>query len=122
MPKKLGRPRKKPIIREKFLMPRPDLRKAVHKAPKVQVTLQLRHYVNQKPYGPGVVTVSKEMAQQFMQTEQEMAAQELSLVQQRAFIITAGPYGPIKREVPWQRFDTILNQSEVPLSAFGGTR
>ena len=76
----------------------------------VTVTLQLRHSVNGKFYGPGKVTVIQELADVFLNTEAEAASKELSLVRQEAFIIGMGPGGPVKRQVPWAKFDQLLTQ------------
>ena len=86
----------------------------------VGVTLQLRHHINGETYGPGDVRVSETLAQHFQHVESEAGEKELSLLQQRAFIIIAGPYGVRKQEVPWARFNEILERSEVPLGAIGG--
>lgn len=109
--------------RNKRIQPtsKPPLR-APHKKrdEKVEVQLQIRHHVNGKSYGPGMVRVPESLANQFLNTEARAADKELSLVQQRAYIITAGRYGPRKKEVPWARFDDILNRSEIPINQLGG--
>ena len=74
----------------------------------VTVTLQLRHPINGIFYGPGRVTVSRAQAEAFFNTEYEAASKELSLNQQQAFIIGWGPGGPVKRQVPVDRFEAIL--------------
>ena len=94
-----GRPRK-PIV-----APAPKPLKPVKL---ITVQLQLRHTVNGRAYGPGMVTVSESLARMFQNTEANTADKELSLVQQRAYIITFGPRGPQKRQVPWDKFNQIL--------------
>ena len=109
-----GRPRK-PVVAQAPKPPKP--------AKLVTVQLQLRHTVNGKNYGPGMVTVSESLARMFQNTEANVADKELSLVQQRAYIITFGPRGPQKRQVPWEKFNQILNgQSGTPLESMTGDR
>ena len=80
------------------------------KPQRVTVNLQLRHSVNGKFYGPGRVTVPQDFADTFLHTEAEANEKELSLNQQQAFIIGMGPGGPVKRQVPWAKFDQLLTQ------------
>ncbi|MGH7274520.1 MAG: hypothetical protein ACREIQ_08705, partial [Nitrospiria bacterium] len=76
----------------------------------ITVNLQMRHSVNGQFFGPGPVRVSQGLADAFLNTEYEAAQKELSLVQQQAFMIQYGPNGsPVKRQVPWERFNEILN-------------
>jgi uncharacterized Fe-S cluster-containing radical SAM superfamily enzyme len=53
----------------------------------------------------------------FLHTEAEAGKKELSLVQQQAFIIKFGRHGPVKQQVPWQQFDRILAQAEIPIDS-----
>ena len=80
------------------------------KSPKVTVMLQLRHSLNGVFYGPGRVTLPTEVADLFLNTEANAAEKELTLNQQQAFIIGMGPGGPVKRQVPWAKFDQLLTQ------------
>ena len=96
-------------------------RRAIPPKPKmVSVMLQLRHSINGRYFGPGRVTVTEKQAQNFLHVEQNAAEKELSLVQQRAYIIEFHNGVPIRREVPSQRFDDILMREEVPLHSMGG--
>ena len=86
------------------------------------VRLQLRHSVNGKFYGPGVVTVPEKKAQLFLNVEHEAALKEDSLVRQQAFIISFRNGVPVRREVPAQRFDDILAREELPLATMPSER
>ncbi len=89
----------------------PKVSPAINLKPqKVTVMLQLRHSVNGNFYGPGRVTLPQDMADLFLNTEANAAEKELSLNQQQAFIIGMGPGGPVKRQVPWAKFDQLLTQ------------
>ena len=110
---------KKPGPKPKLKAQQPDTKpqKPKSSAKLVTVTLQLRHSVNGISYGPGDVTVSENLAAMFLHTEANTADKELSLVQQRAYIISFTRHGPVKRQVPWAQFDRILGQMEVPLES-----
>ena len=88
----------------------------------ITVTLQMRHSFNGKFYGPGTVRVTPTKAQIFLNTEHEAGQKESSLSRQEAFIIGVGPGGPMKRQVPWAQFDTILSREELPLTHMEGRR
>lgn len=90
----------------------PETRKTPRKT-YIDVYLQLKHSVNGKSYGPGQVKISTGLADMFLHTEGRAIANEISLMQHRAFIIQAGPRGVFKREVSPARFDAILGQAEV---------
>ena len=88
----------------------------------VTVTLQMRHSFNGRFYGPGTVQVTPTKAQVFLNTEHEAVQKEASLTRQEAYIIGVGPGGPMKRQVPWAQFDTILSREELPLTHMEGRR
>ena len=88
----------------------------------VTVRLQLRHSVNGKFFGPGVVTVPEKKAQMFLNVEHEAALKEDSLVRQQAFIVSFRNGVPVRREVPAQRFDDILAREELPLDVMPSER
>ena len=81
----------------------------------VEVTLQMRHSINGRFFGPGPVRVTENDAQHFLNTEHVAAEKELSLVQERAFLIGMQNGVPVKREVPAQRFDSLLMREELPV-------
>ena len=115
-----GQPVEATVDREVYRKPRgrPPLPK-----PKVStVRLQLRHSVNGKFYGPGVVTIPEKKAQLFLNVEHEAALKEDSLVRQQAFIISFRNGAPVRREVPAQRFDDILAREELPLDTMPSER
>ena len=95
--------------------------KPAQKIPKVRVNLQLQHSVNGLNYGPGSVLVDENLANLFMNTEQQCAEKEMSLVQQQAFIIRMGRNGPVKQQVPWAQFDSILSREELPVQSIHQT-
>ena len=88
----------------------------------ITVTLQMRHSFNGRFYGPGTVQLTPTKAQVFLNTEHEAVQKEASLTRQEAYIIGVGPGGPVKRQVPWAQFDTILSREELPLTYMEGRR
>ena len=70
--------------------------------------LTMRHSVNGNFIGPGVVYLTKTKGEALLNTEYMAAEKEASLTQQRAYIIGFGAGGPMKRQVPWDQFDTII--------------
>ena len=100
-----GRRPEAQAIKAKFVPPVP-----VPKPEYQWVELQMRHSVNGVFYGPGRVRLLKNMAEAFLNTEFMAIEKEQSLNQQQAFIIGWGPGGPVKRQVPWAQFDTILQR------------
>ena len=102
--------------------PKPPRPKTVRppKPEMLTITLQMRHSINGVFYGPGRMTVPKSMAESFLNTEYMAAEKELSLQRQEAFIIGFGPSGPVKRQVPWAQFDTIMSREELPLQSMTG--
>ena len=77
----------------------------------ITITLQMRHSVNGKAYGPGIVQVSQGKAEAFMNTEHAAIQKELEMHQQQAFIVGFNRQGGMyKRQVPWAQFDTILGR------------
>ena len=81
----------------------------VEQAKWVTVNLAMRHSINGHFFGPGAVRVSPAQAEAFLNVEHEAAAKEYSLMQQQAFVLTFGPSGqPLKRQVPFERFDEVL--------------
>ena len=88
----------------------------------VVVTLQMRHSINGKFYGPGTVTLSEGKARTLLNTEHEAMHKEDSLVRQQAFIIQFRNGVPMRREVPAGQFDNILMREELPLTNMGGMR
>lgn len=88
----------------------------------VIVTLQMRHTINGRAYGPGTVTLSPSKAQAFLHTEHEALAKEDSLNRQQAFIIGFRGGVVMRREVPAARFDDLLMREELPIHSTGGDR
>lgn len=86
----------------------------------LQVVLQLRHSINGRNYGPGLVTCLADQAAEFLNTEAACADKERSLVQQQAFIVSFRDGMPTKRQVPWAQFDAIMGQTAIPIDAMGG--
>ena len=76
----------------------------------VTITLSMRHSINGKFYGPGTLTTTEAKARAFLNAEHAAQEKEMSLQRQEAYIIGVGPGGPVKRQVPWAQFDTILNR------------
>lgn len=92
--------------------------RAVTPKPKmIRVTLSLQHSVNGMFYGPGSVLLPELMAREFLNIEGKSAEKERSLMQEQAFVIVAGPYGPMKKQVPWAKFSDIMGQ-EGALTTF----
>ena len=89
--------------------------------PKVKLNLQLEHSINGQKYGPGPVIVDENLANMFMDTERMCYEKEISLQQQQAFIIRMGRNGPVKMQVPWAQFDTILSREELPMQSIHQT-
>ena len=96
---------------------------AYPKQPKIiTIHLTMRHSRNGVFYGPGAVRTTEEKAKSFLNTEHEAQAKELSLVQERAFIIGFQNGVPIRREVPAAQFDNILTREELPMGSVGNRR
>ena len=104
--------------------PDPELqvRKAQLPAPPkmVTITLLMRHSINGKFYGPGIVTLTESKANAFLNVEHEAQAKEASLFQERAFIVSFRGGVPVRREVPAAMFDTLLAREELPIQSMGG--
>lgn len=98
------------VPRKRYDKPKPPKPPAL-----VQVTLSLRHSLNGQFYGPGTIMLPEHKARRLLNTEQEAQEKELSLVQQRAFIMGFRNGVPMRREVPYQRFDEILTREELTL-------
>ncbi len=79
------------------------------------VTLQMRHSINGKFYGPGTLMLTEKEAQRFLNVEYEAMLKEDSLTRQQAFIISMHNGVPVRREVPTEQFDNILMREELPV-------
>ncbi len=73
----------------------------------VQVTLRMQHRINGVAYGPGVVRVSKSLADDMLHTEGHAVEVEEQFRGAKAAIIGArrGASGHTVREVPTETFD-----------------
>ena len=86
----------------------------------VTITLLMRHSINGRFYGPGIVTLTESKANAFLNVEHEAQAKEASLFQERAFIVSFRGGVPVRREVPAAMFDTLLAREELPIQSMGG--
>lgn len=83
----------------------------------VTITLTLQHRVNLDTYGPGQVTVPRELAQVLLEQESRMAVREKMLYEPRAGLIGQGgqriPVAP-------SFFDVALAQADHTIGTIGG--
>lgn len=113
-------PKKERIRRNRMLKRRADRRRQEHQAvpPEaaklpvggkfVTITLQLMHRINGLAYGPGQVTVEERVAQGLLGNESAAMRAEMKAVQSRAFIITSGPRGLVRKEIPVGHFNRAM--------------
>jgi len=80
--------------------------------PNMKVGLYMSHYVNGMRYGPGIVTLPRVLAQQFVREEQAQVEEERKLHGTRAALIGGvGPTGAHSViEVPPETFDYSLGE------------
>lgn len=97
-------PRRKP--KRVVHMP-PDLAERQKAGRPIQITLQFEHSINSKRYGPGVVSVKRDVASVLQEQERNVRAMMEAEANPKACIID--PYTRSITRVPPQMFDAYFN-------------
>ena len=115
-PLKPHKPKKKPPLRNVPRKRRQSVIGAQHQqqARMVTVTLLAAHNVNGTPYGPGTVTVRRDLADTLLEGERNAAAADAAFAGTKACVIGAGHNTGFKAtRVAPEYFDTA-NQNAMP--------